>query len=275
MLAVVGILRREEIPAGQAHHPRPHACGRQKARRVEADLDLAAGADEDALGWAARRFLQDVASPGDSGGGAPSGAVERRHVLPGEHDDRGPVAPFHHRAPRLGHLVGIGGTEHGESRHGPGAGELLDRLVGGAILTEADRIVREHVDDPERADRREPQRRLEIVEEDEERRAVRTQPAQRHAIAGRRHGVLADAEMEVAARAIVRPEAARPRDERHGRWGEIRRAAEEPRHTGTQRLEDLAPRHACRQPLGVRRERGDARVPSRGQATGEEAVELR
>ena len=198
------VLLGEEIPARHAHDPGTNALGGERRGRVEADLHLAAGADEDAVGPAVGRlvrggFEEHVGAPGHARGRAELRAVERRQILPAEYQDGRSVGPPHDHAIGLRHLVGIGRTEHADSGDRAGAGELLDRLVRRAILAEADRVVREDVDDPEVAQRRQPQRRLEIVEKHEECRAVRAEPRQREPIARRGHAMLADAEVEVAA----------------------------------------------------------------------------
>ena len=82
---------------------------------------------------------------------------------------------------------------------------MLDRLVGRPVLAEPDRIVGEHVHDADLHQRREPERRPAIVGEGQERRARRNEAAvHRHAVAGRRHAVFADAPVDVAA-GEVRP----------------------------------------------------------------------
>src|SRR3990170_2903548 len=44
-------------------------------------------------------------------------------------------------APGGGRFVGIRGPDDGESRYGPQARELLDRLVGGAVFAHPDAVV--------------------------------------------------------------------------------------------------------------------------------------
>ena len=78
--------------------------------------------------------------------------------------------------------------------------EMLDRLMGRAVLAEPDRIVGQHEDHALAHQRREADRRPAVVGEDQERAAVGDHAAvQGHAVHGRGHGVLAHAEMDVAA----------------------------------------------------------------------------
>ena len=56
-------------------------------------------------------------------------------------------------------------------------GELLDRLVGRAVLAHADRVVGEHEGRRDAHDRGEPERRLHVVAEDEEAGAERAEAA--------------------------------------------------------------------------------------------------
>ena len=69
---------------------------------------------------------------------AAGGALEHREVLAGE-DQRGGAVVLDGEPPRLGRLVGVGGPDHAEAGDGPQRGEVLDRLVGGAVLADARR----------------------------------------------------------------------------------------------------------------------------------------
>ena len=80
----------------------------------------------------------------------------------------GPVAVEVH-APRGRDLVGVGGTDHPEPRHRAQRRELLDRLVGRAVLADADGVVRPHERDLGLHERGEAHRRARVVAEHEER----------------------------------------------------------------------------------------------------------
>ena len=90
----------------------------------------------------------------------------------------------------------------GDGAHG---GQMLDRLVRRAVFAKPDRVMRH---DEERADahqRGQPHRRPRIVGEAEEGAAIGDQPAmQRDAVHHRRHGVLADAVVDIAVAVGVR-----------------------------------------------------------------------
>ena len=81
---------------------------------------------------------------------------------------------------------------------------MLDRLVGRAVLAEPDGVMGHDVDDALAHQRRQPDRRPAVIREHQERAGIRDDAAvQRHAVHGRRHGVLADAIMDEAA-AVIR-----------------------------------------------------------------------
>ena len=81
---------------------------------------------------------------------------------------------------------------------------MFDGLMCRAILANADAIVRHHIDDRLMHDRREAKRRLEIVRKHEEGCAERMESAvELDAVANRRRRKLANAEVDVCARAIL------------------------------------------------------------------------
>ena len=133
-------------------------------------------------------------------------------------------------APGLDDFVGVAGRRTSRPGIARSDGELLDRLMRRPVLADADRIVREDVDDRQFHDRRQPDRRPAVVAEDEERRAVGPHLGQRHAVEDRAHGVLADAEVEVAAAVVAGLEIAgavegQQRLGRRGQVGRRRRSA--------------------------------------------------
>ena len=107
---------------------------------------------------------------------------------------------LHDHLPGLDHLVGIAGPQHDQSGNGPQRRELLDRLVRRAVLADADRIVREDIDHRDLHDRSQPDRHPAIVAEDQESGAEGADLDQRHPVQDGAHRVLADAEVDVAAR---------------------------------------------------------------------------
>ena len=81
--------------------------------------------------------------------------------------------------------------------------------------------------------------------------------------------MLADAEVEVAARIAAVAEVAGGRHERHRRRRKVGGAAQEPGHRAADPLNHLAARHPAGEPLGVGREAGDRRVPAGRKPAGE------
>ena len=104
---------------------------------------------------------------------------------------------------------------------------MLDRLVRRAVLAEADRIMRHHEADPEAHQRGEPHRRPGIVGEHQEGAAIGDHAAmERHAVHGRRHAVLANAVMHVAAGIVGRRDRLGLRRAGVVRAGQVRRTAD-------------------------------------------------
>ena len=109
----------------------------------------------------------------------------------------GPVGVLERVPPGDRGLVGVGGPHDVEAGDRAQRGQVLDRLVGRAVLAEADRVVGPDVDDRQLHQRREPHRAAHVVAEDEERAAEHPRAAvQRDAVHDRAHGVLADAEVQ-------------------------------------------------------------------------------
>src|SRR5262245_25026651 len=139
--------------------------------------------------------------------------------------------------------------------------------MGRAVFADADRVVREDVDDRDFHEGRKANRSPREVGEDEEARPEGPELRKRESVRDGRGGVLADAEVEVAPGTAVRLEVARPLERQPGlrRWREIGCAPEQPRHVLRDRVQDLARRVAARDALRVRWELGDGGVPALGQ----------
>ena len=126
-------------------------------------------------------------------------------------------------------LVGVGRADHVELRHRPQPGELLDRLVRRAVLAEPDRVVRVDEDRRQLHQRGEPDRAAHVVarRSGRSRRSAR-KPCSVEAVDDRAHRVLADAEVEVAARRSRRRSTSPPSSiqcQRRGR--QVGRAADQ------------------------------------------------
>ena len=80
---------------------------------------------------------------------------------------------FERELPALGGLDRVGRAEHQQVRDRAQRGEMLDRLMRRAVLAEADRVVRHHVDDALAHQRGEADRRAAVIGEHQERAASR------------------------------------------------------------------------------------------------------
>ena len=188
-------------------------------------------------------------------------------------DALGALGVLEHRLPGVRGLVRVAGAHDREARDGAQRGQVLDRLVGGAVLAETDGVVGPHVDHRRLHQRREAHGRAHVVAEREERAAVGAGgPVQGDAVEDRAHRVLADAEVQGAPVGLGVPHLRgdRLRAERVGALhrgvvalGEVRRAAPQlGQHVG-QRLEHLAGGLAGGDALRVGLPRRAAPSPSR------------
>ncbi len=65
---------------------------------------------------------------------------------------------LHDDLPCFGHFVGVGRAAHDEAGDRPQGCQLLDRLMRRTVFADADRVVREDVDDRDFHDRGQPDR---------------------------------------------------------------------------------------------------------------------
>ncbi len=203
LVAVGRRLLVEQLHRRHAHHPRADPVGGELLVGLDGHRDLAAGGDEDDLGVALGRVGQDVGAAGDAGRGGVAAAVQGRQRLAGQHQRHRLVPDRHDHPPGLDDLVGVAGPHVDHAGHGADRGEVLDRLVGGPVLADADRVVGVDVDQRQLHQRREPQRAALEVGEDEEPGLVGAQLGQREPVADRGGGVLADPEVQVAPGPVV------------------------------------------------------------------------
>ena len=137
---------------------------------LDAERHLAAGADQDHL--AARRPRRRPARRRPWPGPTPGRFRARSSVGSAwrvSTRQAGSCLSCSDHAPGLDDLVGVGRAEHDQARDRAQRRQLLDRLVGRAVLADADRVVREDVDRPEApSDRRQADRRPHVVAEDQE-----------------------------------------------------------------------------------------------------------
>ena len=198
----------------------------------------------------------------------PAGPAWRRSIS--SHDDGG--------------LVRVAGAHDREVRDGAQRRELLDRLVGRAVLAERDGVVRPDEDARDVHQRGQADRGPHVVAEDQERAAERAGGAVQHdAVDDRAHRVLADAEVQHAAVRVARPlvrgplgrdEGLRVLDRGEVRLGEVGGAAPQLGELGGERVDHRAGRGAGRDVLARlehgqrgRRCRRAARAPARGRSS--------
>src|SRR5205823_8968016 len=105
--------------------------------------------------------------------------------------------------PAFGGLDRIAGPEDGEIGNGTQCPQMLDRLMGRSILTEPDRVMRHHIDDTYAHERRKADRGAAIIGKAQEGAAIGYDAAmERKPAHRRRHRMLANAVMDVAAAII-------------------------------------------------------------------------
>ncbi|CAM5581502.1 hypothetical protein SCYAM73S_04252 [Streptomyces cyaneofuscatus] len=188
-------------------------------------------------------------------------------------------------APADGGLVGVGGPYDVEAGDRAESGELFDRLVGGAVLAEADGVVGPDVGDRQLHQGGEADGRAHVVAEDQERTAVGAGEAlERDAVEDGTHGVLADAEVERAAVGVsgeftgLLPLGHEGRLALHGgvvAAREVGRAAPQLGEHGCQRGQDVAGGLAGGDALGVGVEDGQAVGPAVGELLLQQPVQER
>ena len=170
-------------------------------------------------------------------------------------------------APSFGHFVRVRRPQHNQPRNAAQRDQLLDRLVGRAVLPDPDRIMGEHVDNRKLHDRAEPDRRLHVVGEDQEARTKRPELRQREPVADRAHRVLTDAEMKVSGTAVIGFEIASAVEGQPGlgRGRQIGGPAEEPRQAGRDRVQHMCGRVAARDAIRIGGENRNVLIPPIGQ----------
>jgi hypothetical protein len=193
---ICGILLIEELEA--RHRDDLHAMAMAGEQRLggERDLDFRAGGEDrhvrvvggrEDVGAAARQVLLRVLG------------AHRRQVLACERQRRWSLLTLQRDLPALGAFDRVGRAHDEMVRNGAKRRQMLDRLVGGTVFAEADRVMRHDEDRADAHQRGQPHRRSRIVGEAEERARIGDDAAmQRHAVQRRRHAKLADAVVDIA-----------------------------------------------------------------------------
>ena len=238
LVAVAAVLLGEAVHARHGDQPYPDAVGLEQLARVVGQVDLGARAHEDHLRLAAVGLVQDVGAALDRVVGHRR-RVPHREALAGERERGRPVRLAQRVAPGERGLVEARGPHHVEVGRRPQRHELLDRLVGRAVLPHADRVVREDERRRDPHDRRQADRALHVVAEDQEAGAEGAEPGQRQPVDHGAHRVLADAEVEVAPAVLAGLDAPAAVDERERGGRQVGRAADQLGNLGRRPLDDL------------------------------------
>ena len=155
---------------------------------------------------------------------------------------------------------------------------MLDRLMGGPVLAQVDGVVGPDEDRWHLHQRADPERAAAVVGEHQEAGPVGPETRQRHAVGEGTHGVLADAEMEVAPAVVSavtrRLEFARALEGQEclGRGPQIGRPAQQPGHSVRDRVLRLGRRVAAGDALGIGRKDREVLVPVGRQRVSRHAV---
>lgn len=166
---------------------------------VEDDGDLGTGRDKGDLGILV--LEENVASLGSLLDG---GALELGKVLAGESNDGGSLLGDEGNVVGGRGLVAVGGTPDLEVWSGAEVGEGLDRLVGGAVLTEANGVVGSNPDVADVGEGRETDGAGGVGNEVEEGTAVGDDGAVgRETVHDGTHGVLADTIADVGSSPVT------------------------------------------------------------------------
>ena len=183
----------------------------------------------------------DVAAVEDAGAaGLDRDVVEDGHGLAREREERGSVVAAEGGGEGAGRLLGVAGADDVEAGDHAQAGDRLDRLVGGAVLADADGVVGVDVGDGQLAERGQAHGRAGVVGEHQEGGDGGLENAVvGDAVGHGGHGVLADAEADVAAGAVGGVEILVRGDVIQGRTIEVGRAADEQGQLGGEGLEHL------------------------------------
>ena len=192
------------LHAGHGNHAHLFALGGEQLLCAHAKLYLAAGAYEDYVGRALA-VAEHIAAEQR----LQARALVLGQVLAGEDDGGGAGLGECGDVCRRG-LPSVAGAEYLEVGYRAQSDELFHRLMGGAVLAHAYRVVRHHVYHGYVHQRAHPYARLHIICKREECRAKRLQSAvQLYAVAYRRHRMFAYAVVHVAAQPVFRREVSR------------------------------------------------------------------
>ena len=175
-LAVLCVLLSEPLTRRHGNHAGGDALLCEGCASLNSELNLGTGSDQDDVRGALGVSHDVAAACGALSGGellTLSVCVHvftspDRQVLTGEHDTCGAVGLLQDGAPCDGGFVSVRGANHVEAGDSAQRGEVLDRLVGGAVLAHTDGVVGPHVQCGNAHQRGEANSRALVVGEHEE-----------------------------------------------------------------------------------------------------------
>ena len=231
----------EQFPGGHAHHAGVRAITLHLLVGCNAERDLAPTGQQQHIG-SSTGIGEHVGALRRAGSRCVLRAIQRRQRLPRQDQQRRLMPQLHDDPPGFDDFVGICRSEHNEIGNRPERRELLNGLMGRAVFAQTDRIMGEDVDDRDLHERRQTDCRLGVIAEDQEAGSVRPYFGKRQSVKHGAHRMLTDAEVEVPAAVRSGCEIPRPveRDPRLGRWRQIRRTADQPRHMFRDGIQHLA-----------------------------------
>ena len=144
---IVARLRLEELEAGHRDDRRRDALARRAPRPPRRRSATSEPVAMSVTSRALAGLADQIAAARRRGSRRSSLGAQRRQVLARQAEHRGRPRLLQRAQPGLRGLDRVGRAEHQEVRDGAQRRQMLDRLVRRAVLAEADRIVRHHVDD--------------------------------------------------------------------------------------------------------------------------------
>ncbi|GCC44247.1 hypothetical protein chiPu_0028071, partial [Chiloscyllium punctatum] len=275
--AIVARLLAEQVEARSRDDRGLHSPFRQQPCGFERDRHLRTRCNQ---GDVTRegRLDQNVGAERDLV--VPTAVADRRQRLPRQAEDRRRGLRLQRAVPGFRGLNRVGRTKHQHIRDRAQRGEMLDRLMRRPVLAEPDRVMGHHMDDADPHQRREADRRPAVIGEAQEGAAIGNEATmQRDAVHRRRHAVLADAIVDVAAVEHILPHRNLRLRLRQVGVCEVSRAAEQVRQGLRDHIDDLLrglPRREFR-PLGRKAldERGHRLGIGAGQFPVQRVVERR
>src|SRR5580698_1487634 len=133
VLILVGLLL-EQLPGRHTDDARFYPFLSKFFVSIHAKRNLAAGADQNHVGFSFRRVGQHISTVGDARCLPVLRAIERRHVLTRQDQAGRFMTQLHDHAPCFGHFVGIARPQHDQPGYGPQRNQLFHRLMRGTIL---------------------------------------------------------------------------------------------------------------------------------------------